>query len=310
MPMYRSPAPSLGRPVAEATPDGSFLFVARLKFKCRCGRPSLKVDIVIMKKLSLVAVALAVLAPVAVQAQNIAVVNGKAVPKARFEALITQITKQGQPKTPDLERQVKDELVFREILVQEAQRRHLDTTEDYKLQLDLQKQNILIRSLFEDYNKTNPVTDAELKAEYDKLRGQAGEKEYHARHILVEKEDEAKAIIAQLKGGANFADIAKKSSKDAGSAQNGGDLDWSAPNSYVPEFAQAMSKLEKGKTTEAPVKTQFGWHVILLEDVRDVQFPPMEEVKSQLQQRMQQQKLTKFREDLKTKARTDYKFGG
>jgi peptidyl-prolyl cis-trans isomerase C len=263
-----------------------------------------------MKKLSLVAVALAVLAPVAAQAQNIAVVNGKAVPKARFEALITQITKQGQPKTPDLERQVKDELVFREILVQEAQRRHLDTTEDYKLQLDLQKQNILIRTLFDDYNKTNPVTDAELKAEYDKLRGQAGEKEYHARHILVEKEDEAKAIITQLKGGASFADLAKKNSKDAGSAQNGGDLDWSAPGSYVPEFAQAMSKLEKGKMTEVPVKTQFGWHVILLEDIRDVQFPPLEEVKAQLLQRMQQQKLTKFREDLKTKARTDYKFGG
>ncbi len=262
-----------------------------------------------MKKLSLVAVALAVLAPVAVQAQNIAVVNGKAVPKARFEALITQITKQGQPKTPDLERQVKEELVFREILVQEAQRRHLDTTEDYKLQLDLQKQNILIRALFEDYNKTNPVTDAELKAEYDKLRGQAGEKEYHARHILVEKEDEAKAIIAQLKGGANFAELAKKSSKDAGSAQNGGDLDWSAPSSYVPEFAQAMSKLEKGKTTDTPVKTQFGWHVIQLEDIRDVQFPALEEVKAQLQQRMQQQKLSKFREDLKTKARTDFKFG-
>jgi peptidyl-prolyl cis-trans isomerase C len=260
-----------------------------------------------MKKLSLAAVALATVLPTLVQAQNIAVVNGKTVPKARFDALIGQIVKQGQPRTPDLERQVKDELVLREIFVQEAQRRHLDTTEDYKIQLEMQRQNILIREMFADFSKTNPVTDAEIKAEYDKLKAQAGGKEYRARHILVEKEEEALSIITQLKGGADFNELAKKLSKDPGSAPNGGDLDWAPSGNYVPEFGQAMTQLEKGKSTEKPVKTQFGWHVIRLDDVRDVQFPPLDEVKAQLQQRLQQQKLAKFRDGLKDKARTDYK---
>ncbi len=262
-----------------------------------------------MKKLSLAAVALATVLPALVQAQNIAVVNGKTVPKARFESLMAQIVKQGQARTPELERQVKDELVLREIFLQEAQRQHLDATEDYKFQLEMQKQNILIREMFANYGKTHPVTDAEVAAEYGKLKAQATEKkEYRARHILVEKESEAQAVIAQLKGGADFGELAKKLSKDTGSATNGGDLDWSPAANYVPEFGQALAKLEKGKSTDQPIKTQFGWHVIRLDDVRDVQFPPLEEVKAQLEQRLQQQKLAKFRDDLKAKARTDYKF--
>ncbi|MEX8519253.1 MAG: peptidylprolyl isomerase [Leptothrix sp. (in: b-proteobacteria)] len=264
-----------------------------------------------MKKLSIalsaIALAAAVL-PLAAQAQNVAIVNSKPVPKARFESFMTQVVKQGQQRTPELERQVKDELVLREIFVQEAEKRGLQTGDEYKSQIEIARQGILIRELFNDFGKKNPVTDAELKAEYDKLKGTAGEKEYHARHILVEKEDDAKAIIADLKGGAKFEDLAKKASKDPGSAPNGGDLDWAGPGSYVPEFSQAMAKLEKGQFTDTPVKSQFGYHIILLEDVRDAQFPPFDEVKPQLQQRMQQQKLTKYRDDLKAKAKTDYKF--
>lgn len=266
-----------------------------------------------MKKLSFAvsAVALAAaLLPALASAQNIAIVNGKAVPKARFESFMTQVTKQGnQPRTPELENQVKDELVLREIFVQEAEARGLQRSEEYRSQMDVARQSLLIRELFNDYQKKNAVSDAELKAEYDKLKGVGGGgNEYRARHILVEKEDEAKALIAQLKAGAKFEDLAKANSKDPGSAPNGGDLDWAAPGNFVPEFSQAMVKLEKGKFTETAVKSQFGYHIIQLDDSRAATFPSLEEVKPQLSQRLQQAKMTKFREDLKAKAKTDYKF--
>ncbi|WP_310460806.1 peptidylprolyl isomerase [Sphaerotilus sp.] len=266
-----------------------------------------------MKKLSFAmsAVALAAaLLPALASAQNIAIVNGKAVPKARFESFMTQVTKQGnQPRTPELEQQVKDELVLREIFVQEAETRGLQRSEEYRSQMDVARQSLLIRELFNDFQKKNAVSDAELKTEYDKLKGTTGGSEYRARHILVEKEDEAKALIAQLKAGAKFEDLAKANSKDPGSAPNGGDLDWAAPGNFVPEFSQAMVKLDKGKFTETAVKSQFGYHIILLEDSRTATFPSMEEVKPQLSQRLQQAKMNKFREDLKAKAKTDYKFG-
>ncbi len=268
-----------------------------------------------MKKLSfaarasLLAVSVALLTPLAAQAQNVAIVNGKPVPKARVEALLQQATKQGgQPRTPELEAQVKDEVVLREMFMQEAEKLGLARSADYKAQMELARQSILIRELFTDYTKKNPVTDAEIKAEYDKFKAQATGTEYHARHILVEKEDEAKALIAQIKGGAAFDELAKKNSKDPGSGQNGGDLDWANPNSYVPEFSQALSALKKGEMTEAPVKTQFGYHIIKLEDTREAQFPALDEVKPQIQQRLGQQRLAKFRDDIKAKSKTDYKF--
>ncbi len=266
-----------------------------------------------MKKLPIVlsAVALAAaLLPAAAQAQNIAIVNGKAVPKARFEALIEQVSKQrGQPRTPELERQLKDAMVMREIFVQEAERRGLQRSDEYRTQIENVRQDILIGMLFNEFQKPGAVSDADVKAEYDQFKAQAGDKEYHARHILVEKEEDAKALIAQLKGGAKFADLAKKSSKDPGSAGNGGDLDWAPAGNYVPEFSQAMVKLAPGKFTEEPVKSQFGYHVIQLEATREAKLPSMEEVKPQIVQRLQQQKLMKFRDELKKQARTDYKFG-
>ena len=154
------------------------------------------------------------------------------------------------------------------------------------------------------------MTDAEAKAEYDKFKAQATGTEYRARHILVEKEDEAKALLKQLNGGAKFDDLAKKHSTDKGSGANGGDLDFAKPESYVPEFGQAMIALKKGETTAAPVKSQFGWHIIKLEDTRDAQFPPFDEVKPQVMQRLSQQKLQAYQEDLRKKAKTDYKFSG
>jgi len=260
-----------------------------------------------MKKHFLAAASAMTLALCAVPAlaQNLAIVNGKAVPKARADALTQQLVRSGRPVTPDIEAQIKEEVIAREIFMQEASKRGLDTSEDYRGQVELARQTILIRELFADFQKNNPVSDAEIKAEYDKFVAANGGKEYRARHILVEKEDEAKAIIAQLKKGGKFDEIAKKSSKDPGSGAKGGDLDWANGGSYVAEFAEALGKLAKGKMTETPVKTQFGYHIIRLDDVRDAQLPKLDEVKPQISQQLQQQKLAKFQEELRAKAKIE-----
>ncbi len=238
-------------------------------------------------------------------AQNVAIVNGKPVPKARMDALASQLAKSGRPVSAEMQGQLKDEVIAREIFMQEAQKRGLDASDDFKAQLELARQTLLIRELFADYQKSNPVSDDEIKAEYDRFVATNAGKEYRARHILVEKEDEAKAIIASLKKGGKFEEIAKKQSKDPGSGANGGELDWANAGSYVPEFSAALAKLKKGQTTDTPVKTQFGWHVIKLEDVRDAQLPKLEEVKPQIAQQLQQQKLAKFQEELRGKAKIE-----
>jgi len=250
--------------------------------------------------------------PLNVQAQNIAIVNGKAVPKARVDAFIKQIqaqaAAQNQQLPPDLDQRVRDKVVMDEIFSQEAERRGLAATPEYKQQMEQARQAVLLQALLSEYAKKNAVSDADIQAEYDKFKAQASGTEYRARHILVEKEDEAKALIAQIKGGANFEELAKKNSKDPGSGANGGDLDFAAPGSYVPEFSQAMVKLKKGEMTQEPVKSQFGYHIIRLDDTRQAQFPPLEEVKPQIKQRLEQQKLAAFRDEVRAKAKTDYKF--
>jgi peptidyl-prolyl cis-trans isomerase C len=235
--------------------------------------------------------------------QNLAIVNGKPVPSSRVEALKQQVERSGRPVTPEILAQIKEELIAREVFMQEARKRGLDASEDYKSQLELTRQSLLIRELFANFQKKNPVTDAEVKAEYDKFVAANGGKEYRARHILVEKEDEAKTLIADIKKGAKFEDLAKKASKDPGSGANGGDLDWASASSYVAEFSTAMVKLEKGQMSEAPVKSQFGFHIIRVDDVRDAQLPKLEEVKPQITQQLTQSKLGKFQEDLRAKAK-------
>ena len=187
--------------------------------------------------------------------------------------------------------------------MQEAKKRGLEGSADYKSQMDLARQTILIRELFADFQKKNPVTDAEIQAEYDKFVAANSGKEYKASHILVESEDQAKAIVAQINKGGKFEEIAKKESKDPGSGARGGDLDWANPSSYVAEFTEALVKLKKGEMTATPVKSQFGWHIIRLDDVRDAQLPKLDEVKPQIAQQLQQQKLAKFQEDLRAKAK-------
>ena len=261
-----------------------------------------------MKKQLLLATALAsllTLGTTGAMAQNVAIVNGKAVPKTRLDALAQQVAKSGRPVTPEIEGQLREEVIAREVFMQEAEKQGIATSDEFKAQMELARQTLMIRELFANYQKANPVTDADLKAEYDKFAAANGGKEYKARHILVEKEADAQAIIASLKKGGKFEDIAKKQSKDPGSGSKGGDLDWANPSSYVPEFTEALLKLKKGQTTETPVKSQFGYHVIRVDDIRSAQLPAFEEVKPQIAQQMQQQKLAAFQEELRKKAKVE-----
>ena len=235
-------------------------------------------------------------------AQNVAVVNSKPIPKAREDAWVKELTKQGQADSPELRKQVKDRLIQNEILLQEAQRRGVAERAEVKFMLDVQRQNTLIQALLRDEIEKSPITDAQIKAAYDQQKAKVGSKEYRARHILVEKEDEAKASTEQLKKGAKFEELAK-GSKDTGSAKNGGDLDWAAPDSYVKPFSEALIKLNKGQITEIPVQSQFGWHVIRLDDVRDTQFPPLEQVTPQIREGLQQQRVQAYVETLRKSAK-------
>lgn len=252
--------------------------------------------------LRILAFAASALTSTVVLAQNIAVVNNKPIPKSREDAWVQQFVQQGQKDSPELRKRIKDELVQREIILQEAAKRGIPERAEVKFQLELQRQNVVAQALLRDEIAKHPITDADIQAEYDKQKAAQGGKEYRARHILVEQEDEAKSIIEQLGKGAKFEELAKKS-KDTGSAANGGQLDWAGPESYVPEFSAAMTKLEKGKYTETPVKSQFGWHVIRLDDVRDTQFPPLAQVQPQVREALQQRRIQGFIEGLRSKAK-------
>jgi len=235
-------------------------------------------------------------------AQNAATVNGKAIPQAKVDQLVKQVVAQGRATdSPQLREMIRKDLIGREVLIQEADKANIGSRADVKAAIDNARQSIIINAMLADYVKKNPVKDADIKAEYDKAKAAAGDKEYHARHILVDKEEDAKAIIAKLKGGAKFEELAKQS-KD-GSAQNGGDLDWASAGSYVPEFSKAMVALQKGAITETPVKTQYGYHVIKLEDTRPAKIPPLEEVKQQVAEQIQQRQLAAYRESLVKKAK-------
>ncbi|MDB5960875.1 MAG: peptidylprolyl isomerase [Massilia sp.] len=235
-------------------------------------------------------------------AQNVATVNGKPIPAAKVDQIVKQVVAQGkQADSPQLREAIKKDLINREVMIQEAERQGVANRPEVKMALDNARQSIVINAMLQDYVKKNPVKDADIKAEYDKYKAQVGDKEYHARHILVATEDEAKAIIAKLKAGGKFEELAKQS-KD-GSAANGGDLDWASPASYVPEFSAAMVKLNKGQYTDTPVKSQFGYHIIKLEDTRAAKVPSFDEVKQQVAESIQQRRLAAYRDELSKKAK-------
>jgi peptidyl-prolyl cis-trans isomerase C len=235
-----------------------------------------------------------------------ATVNGTAIGKNRVDLLLKQRAGMGQPDSPDTRKAIIDQLAMQLIVSQEAIKKGLDKNPEVTDQIDLTKQSILANAFVQDYIKNNPVSDDMLKAEYDKIKAQMTGSEFKARHILVEKEAEAKDIIAKLKKDTKqFDKLAKEKSKDPGSKDKGGDLGWFDPRSMVPEFGAAAAKLEKGKFTLEPVKSQFGYHVIMLEDSRPLQIPPFEQVKPQLSQQVQQQNLKKLVDDMKAKAKIE-----
>ena len=233
------------------------------------------------------------------------VVNGVTIPQSRIDAMNRELSSQGQPDTDERKQAVREELVNREILAQAAAKRGLDRNPEIVAQMEMAKQAVLVRALFEEEVKKNPITDAMLQQQYDVFKGTMGTNEYKVRHILVDKEDDAKAIIADLNKGGDFAKLAKEKSKDPGSKDNGGDLDWGPSARYVKPFADAITGMQKGQTTPAPVKTDFGYHVIRVDDVRPLAVPPFAELKEQFRQRVQQQQIQKMVMELRQKAKIE-----
>jgi len=236
--------------------------------------------------------------------EKVATVNGVAIPKSRVDYIVKSQAARGVPDNEQVRAQIREQLIAREVLIQDATRRGLAKTPEVQTELELARQDVIYRAFVSDFIRTHPIPDAQLKAEYEKLKASRGDKEYKARHVLVEKEEDAKAIIAELKKGRKFEELAKQS-KDPGSKDKGGELDWNSPAGYVKPFSDALVKLEKGKYTEVPVQTQFGWHVIQLDDVRPAKFPTFEEVKPQLTERLQEQQFSKMVTDLRAKAKVD-----
>ncbi len=228
--------------------------------------------------------------------------SGALFSQAQLDLIVKERVAQGQPDTPELREFLKQELINRELLLRAAKAKGLDRDATLRTQMQVASDTILIRSYLNDYVSAKQVSDDVLKKEYEQIKSGLGDKEYRARHILVEKKEEADALIKQLQSGAKFEDLAKASSKDPGSKENGGDLDWAVPSNYVQPFSEAMVKLEKGKYTPQPVQSPFGFHIIKLEDVRDAKAPAFDEVKPQLAQRLQGKIVEDHLMELRTKA--------
>jgi peptidyl-prolyl cis-trans isomerase C len=239
----------------------------------------------------------------AAKGNSIATVNGVAVPRARQDAMMQQQASRGMPDTDDTRAMVRD--INREIISQEAQKSGFAKNPEVQAQVELARQEALVGAYIRDWVRKNPVTDADVQKEYERMKAQAGDKEYRARHILVETEDQAKGLIAELKKGAKFDELATKNSKDPGTAQRGGDLDWNVPGQYDRQFSDAMVKLEKGKYTETPVRTRFGFHVIQLDDVRAIKFPALNEVRPRLTQQLAQGRIEQLVRSLRAKAKVE-----
>jgi len=243
--------------------------------------------------------------PAFAEDKSAAMVNGVSIPQARVDLRVKIATSQGQADSPELRKSIREDMINLEVLVQEAKKMGLDKDPEVVQQTELAQQSLLGGAYVQDYAKKHPIGEDQLTQEYEKLKASLGNNEYQARHILVETEDEAKTIIAQLGKKGKFDKIAKQKSKDAGSAERGGSLGWAVPSNFVPPFANAMLKLKKGEYTKEPVQSQYGWHVIKLDDVRNLKMPAFEELKPQMQQRLQQQIIQDLIADLRSKAKIE-----
>jgi peptidyl-prolyl cis-trans isomerase C len=259
-----------------------------------------------MNKISrLLAVLVTASVAMAAHAQNVAVVNGVAIPQAKMDLQLKALAARGQKDTPELRNAIKDSLVTAVLIEQEATKKGLDKNPDVQAELEMARQSVIFRAYVQDYMKNNPVSDAEIKAEYDKYKATQADKEYNVRHILVKDEKTAKDIIEQLKKGAKFDKLAEKYSVDPGSKAKGGELGWNAPGNFVKPFAEAMTKLDKGQMSKEPVQSDFGFHIIKLDDVRSAKVPSFEEVKPQITEFLQRKKLETLMTGLRAKAKIE-----
>lgn len=231
--------------------------------------------------------------------------NGVAVPKSRLDAAMQQEMQRGAPNNDQVRAQVRNLLIDREVIMQEAAKSGVLKNPEVQQQIDLARQQVVINAYLSDWVRKHPIPEDEIQKEYDRARSQTGDKEYKARHVLVETEDQAKAVISDLKKGVKFEDLARKNSKDPGTKDRGGDLDWNVPGVFDKAFGEAMVGLQKGKYTETPVQTRFGFHVIQLDDVRQINYPPLAQVRGQIQQQLVSQKIEGMLRDLRGKAKIE-----
>ncbi len=233
-----------------------------------------------------------------------ALVNGVSIPQARVDLRVKVAAQQGQPDTPELRKAIREDLINLEAISQAATKNGVDKQTEIAQQLELARESVLASAYVQDYAKSHPITDEAMKQEYENLKTRVGNKEYKLSHILVETEDDAKKVEAELKKGGKFAKVAKAKSKDPGSADKGGELGWAVPSNFVQPFGEAVVKLNKGQVS-APVQTQYGWHIIKLEDTRELKVPTFEEMKPKIENRLQQQSIQKAIEDLRSKAKIE-----
>ncbi len=261
----------------------------------------------LMKFLQLIVLCISgLLAVTTTHAAPMAKVNGVAIPNARLELVMKGLASQGQKDTPEARKVVRDDLIKQEILSQEAVRKKLDKTPDVQTQIQITRQSVLIRALQSDFIANHKPSEKELRKEYEAVSAASmGDQEYNPRHILVSTEAEAKDIIASIKKGAKFEQLAKDKSTDDGSKNKGGELGWSSARSYAQPFAEALVKLKKGEITQKPVKTSFGWHVIRNDGMRPLKIPPYEEVKPKVVQRVLQRQFAAYLEELRSKAKIE-----
>jgi peptidyl-prolyl cis-trans isomerase C len=234
-----------------------------------------------------------------------ATVNGVAIPRQRMELVVRQQVARGAADSEGLRAQVREALINNELLVQEANRTGLAKKVEVQQQIELTRQEVIANAMVGEHLRGSQVSDADIQKEYDRAKNQTGDREFRARHILVATEDDAKSVLADLKKGGKFEEIAQKRSLDEGTRPKGGDLDWNVPGNFDKAFADAMVKLEKGKMTEAPVRSRFGFHVIQLDDVRPVSFPKLDQVRQQIQQGLVGQRVDAYLRDLRAKAKVE-----
>lgn len=251
-----------------------------------------------MKRLAVFAAACTIALPI--YAQNVVTVNGKAISQENVDQFVSLLVAQGAQDSPELRAQVKKEMINRTVAVQAAQKAGLDKQTAVKQEIELAQEGILVRALMADFLKKNPINDAKIKAEYEDIKKEQGStQEYKVQHILVSDEKKADELLAAIKSKkTTFDSAAKKDSVDTGSGKNGGDLGWGPSSNYVPEFAQAVESLKKGELSAKPVQSQFGWHIIQVEDVRAAQFPELAEVKPQIEEMLRQKQLAEYQEGL------------